>query len=109
MSRSTNKTLYFLLGTAHIVLMGLFFISGFILPLSGVVLIYILIELSLIIFNGCFITSMQRRVGALKVNEDFIPFLIFKFFGLRINQLSHQLISYAIMVFPLVVALIRSQ
>ncbi len=92
----------------HILFMTAFFFSGFFLPLSWVVLIYVLLELQLIIFDGCSLTKLQQKVNSLATDQDFIPVLMKRFFRVKITDKQHELISYVIMAFPVFVGIIRA-
>lgn len=97
------------LATLHILLMGLFFISGFVLPLRAVVIIAIVIQASLEIFGGCFVTIFQQKVGALPKDTEFIPFLAEKlFFGKKLSINQQVLVSFILFQFPLVIAVVKS-
>lgn len=87
---------------------GLFFASGFILPLVTVVVISITIQASLVIFDGCFITRLQHKLKALPENVEFIPYVVKKVSGFDISEFQHEMISFLIFQFPLIVAVIKS-
>jgi hypothetical protein len=92
----------------HFLAMGIFTISGFFFSVRAVVFAYLLIELQLVVFNGCFVTKLQREVGSLPTDEDFIPALANRFFKVRITDKQHELIGYGLMVFPVVIAVVRA-
>ena len=101
--RLLGKLIYY----AHVGIMTAFFFSGFFISWQWVVLIYMIIELQLIIFNGCSITKLQQEMGDLDTDEDFIPFLVMKFFKTEITELQHSVISFIIMAFPVFIVLIK--
>jgi len=101
--RLLGSLIYYL----HVGLMTLFFFSGFFFGWQWVVLVYLLIELQLIIFDGCGVTKLQQEMGDLKSDEDFIPFLMMRFFKVKITEFQHSLISYFIMGFPVYVVITK--
>lgn len=102
--RVANTFIYW----CHIVLMAAYFVSGFIVGLPWVVFIYLLIQLQLFIFNGCSITKLQHRMGGLPADVDFIPAVAKKVLGKDISHRQHMIISECILMFPLLVALIKT-
>lgn len=108
MSNQVQSLARFLVYWFHILFMASFFFSGFFFSLSVVTFIYLLLELQLIIFNGCSITKLQQKMSDLATDQDFIPALMKRFFRVDISDKQHEVISYIIMAFPLFVGLIRS-
>jgi len=92
----------------HFFLMTAFFFSGFFLDLRLVVLFYIVLEAQIYVFNGCSLTRLQQVVNPEVADQYFVPQLIERFFKYRITEYQHGYISFAILVFPVCMALIRS-
>lgn len=104
-----NKKIFaLLLSIVHIALMSYFFVSGFLYSLRAVVLVSILIQVSLVVFDGCFITKVQHKLKLLPKNTDFIPFLWKKLFNHNLTELQHEVLSLVIFNFPIVVGLIKA-
>ena len=108
MKRWFWKIFNFLFTLGHLAFMVAFALSGFFLSLEWVVLIYMLLELQLIVFNGCFATKIQRKTKGLKKWEDFIPHLYRKVFHRRMSDKKHMWVSFVMMSTPVYVALVKS-
>ncbi|MBP6041722.1 hypothetical protein KA529_01745 [Candidatus Saccharibacteria bacterium] len=103
-----KKTWYSSVYWFHFFLMTGFFFSGFFLDLRLVVLLYIVLEAQIYIFNGCSLTRLQQVVNPEVKDQYFIPQLMERFFRFRITENEHGYISFVILVFPVCIALIKS-
>ena len=103
-----RKILAKLLYWFHVIFMMSFLFSGFFLPLTWVVLIYLLIELSLNYYKAWPFTIIQERIDeSWEEDAEFIPHFFAKYFRYDLSKKQYTWFSYFMMTAPVYVAVLR--
>ena len=108
MKKHNKSIINTLLYLSHFSFMAGYFFSPFFLPLGAVALIYLGIELSLIYFDGCFMTILQQKNSGLEKDEEFMENISKKFFKHDLTNIQHEIASLLTLQGPLLVAALVS-
>lgn len=108
MNKRLNHTLGEIVYLLHAGLMILFILSGFIVSLQWVVIIYMLVYLHAYLVRGCAITIVQKHYGWIPKDYQYgyIAHLLERLF--KINPASYWVgLTYAVVaILPLLIAVI---
>lgn len=103
-----NKFINTLLTILHLTIMFGFFALAFVVDLRWVVLIWLIVEIHLIIFNGCIVTIIQQKTGGVPKDTEFIPYCAKKLTKTDITETQHEILSAAFLYGPVIIALVRA-
>jgi len=92
----------------HALIMVGFFVLAYFVELRWVVLVWLIVEIHLIIFDGCVVTRIQQKLGGVSADSDFIPHIAKKLFHIDLTEKQHEITGAAFLYGPVMIALIVS-
>jgi hypothetical protein len=82
--------------------------AGLFFPFSIVVLLVILHRVHMFLFSGCLLSRLQKSVGALPSNQNFLQFAAKRLFKKDISVMQSQVLDYSFVGCALLLALLRT-
>jgi hypothetical protein len=77
---------------------------GFFLPFYAVLLLVGAHRLHMILFDGCALSRLQRRLGSLSTDYDFLQVAAKKLFGTKLSSKGSIVLDYILISIPISVS-----
>ena len=90
----------------HLFFIPLAISIGLFLPLGVVVGLVVVHRLHTFIFGGCFFSRLQRYLGGLPEERDFLQAVSERVFSRKINKRQSKIIDYSLALSPILLAVV---
>ena len=83
--------------------------TGFLFPLPVVVGLVLLHRAHVYLLGGCALTRLEKRLGALPMDQDFLQSAVVRLLRKPITRAQSHILDYVIVPFTVMVAAVRWQ
>ncbi|OGC81855.1 MAG: hypothetical protein A2788_01300 [Candidatus Abawacabacteria bacterium RIFCSPHIGHO2_01_FULL_46_8] len=91
----------------HVSIIPLSIFAGLFLLLPTVIFVFIIHRLHFVVFGECLISRLQKYLGAMPRDLDFIQFAAKRLWGKEITKRISKLVDYAVVLLSISIAMLK--